>query len=89
MHAFTPYQRSKLLANRNVQDVSKKSVTYTPAFKIKAVHLYFDGVSPNQIFIDAGIPLSYFKDGYCRFNLKRWVQKFQTEGEESLKQDGT
>lgn len=88
MHSLTPHQRSKLLANRNVENVSEKSVFFTSAFKIRAVHQYFDGVSPDQIFLDAGIPVNYFKEKFCRFCLKRWVHKFRTKGEESLKEDG-
>jgi transposase len=88
MHALTPYQQSKLLANRNVLEVSEKSVTFTPAFKVKAVHQVIDGVSPDQIFLDAGIPIHYFREDYCRSCLKRWVQKFQAHGEDSLYEDG-
>lgn len=88
MHTLTPFQRSKLLANRNVLEVSEKSISFTPAFKIKAVHQYLDGVSPDQIFLKAGISISLFKDDYCRCCIKRWVHKFQAEGEESFKIDG-
>lgn len=88
MHALTPYQQSKLLANRNVLEVSEKSVSYIPDFKIKAVHQLMDGVSPDQIFLTAGIPIHFFKEDYCRYCLKRWVQKLQAEGEESLYEDG-
>ena len=88
MHAFTPYQRSKLLANRSVLEVTEKSVTFSSEFKLKAVHQYIDGTSPDQIFLNAGIPIHFFKEKYCRFCLKRWVQKYRTLGEESLKEDG-
>jgi transposase len=88
MHALTPYQQSKLLANRNVLEVSEKSVTYTSEFKIKAVHQYLDGTSPDQIFLDVGIPIDFFKEKYCRFCLKRWIKKYQTLGASSLKEDG-
>lgn len=87
MHAFTPKQRSRLLANRNVQAASEKTVTFTPDFKIKAVHLYKEGTSPDQIFEDAGIPLEYFQDDYCRSCIKRWLEKFNSEGEDSLRFD--
>ncbi len=87
MHSFTPKQRSKLLANRNVQAASEKSVTFTPEFKIKAVHFYQEGTSPDQIFEDAGIPLEYFEDDYCRSCIKRWLEKLKAEGEESLRMD--
>jgi transposase len=88
MHAFTPSQRSKLLANRNVLNVTEKSVSYTSDFKIKAVHECLAGVSPDQIFQDAGIPIIYFKKNYCKFCLKKWIYKFRTRGEDSLYKDG-
>lgn len=87
MSTFTPKQRSKLLANRSIKDVTEKTVSFTPTFKIKAVHQYRDGLSPNSIFEEAGIPLEYFKDDYCRNCLKKWVKKFDEGGEESLKED--
>lgn len=85
MHSFTPKQRSKLLANRNVHDVTDKTVTFIPDFKIKAVHQYLEGASPIKIFEDAGFPVEYFKDSYCKNCIKRWVKKFRTEGENSLR----
>lgn len=88
MHAFTPSQQSKLLSNRNVQKVSEKSVLFTMAFKIKAIHLYLAGTHPDQIFQDAGIPLSLFKPKYPRFCLKRWLEKYRINGEQSLREDG-
>ena len=87
MQSFTPKQRSKLLSNRNVQAATEKTVTFTPDFKIKAVHLYLEGISPDQIFEDAGIPLNYFQDDYCRLCIKRWVEKFNSDGEDSLRLD--
>lgn len=88
MHALKPSQQSQLLANRNVQNVSEKSVTYSFAFKLKAVRGYLDGALPNQIFLDSGIPIHFFKEDYARFCIKRWVRKFRMGGEEALKEDG-
>lgn len=87
MSTFTPKQRSKLLANRNVKEVTEKTVSFEPAFKIKAVHKYRDGISPDLIFEEAGIPLEYFKDDYCRNCVKKWVKKFNEGGEEGLHED--
>lgn len=87
MSTFTPKQRSKLLANRNIKDVTEKTVSFTPTFKIKAVHQYRNGISADLIFKEAGIPLEYFKDDYCRNCLKKWVKKYEEEGEESLHED--
>ena len=87
MHKFTPQQQSKLLANRNIQDVTEIRVSFTSDFKIKAVHQYFEGILPNTIFENAGIPIEYFKDDYCRLCLKKWIKKYKDEGEDGLKED--
>lgn len=87
MQTFTPQQRSKLLANRNVLGVSEKTISFTPDFKIKSVRQYLEGTSPDQIFKNAGLPLEYFKERYARNCLKKWVKKFKDEGEDSLRID--
>lgn len=87
MQSFSPKQRSKLLANRNVQDVTEKTISFLPEFKIKSVHQYLDGLSPDQIFENAGLPLDYFKEGFARNCIKRWLKKFKEEGEDSLRID--
>lgn len=87
MQTFTPQQRSKLLANRNVKDVSEKTISFTPDFKIKSVRQYLDGTSPDQIFKNAGLSLEFFKEGYARNSMKKWVKKFKNEGEDSLRID--
>lgn len=87
MQSFTPRQRSKLLANRNVQDVTEKTISFLPDFKIRSVRQYLDGVPPDQIFENAGFPLEFFKDDYFRQCIKRWLKKFNEEGEDSLRFD--
>lgn len=88
MHAFTPKQRSLLLANRSVLNVTEKSVTYTPDFKIKAVQQFLSGTAPDLIFHESKIPLEFFKEDYARSCLKRWVKKFEFGGEDALRDDG-
>ena len=87
MQSFTPKQRSKLLANRNVQDVTEKTISFLPEFKIKSVLQYLEGISPDQIFENAGFPLEFFKGDYFRQCIKRWVKKYKEEGEDSLRVD--
>lgn len=84
MHAFTSQQRSRLLANKNVHEITEKNLYFTPAFKLKAVKQYLAGKQPNQIFFEADIPIEYFKPHYCRCCIKKWFKKFKTEGEDSL-----
>lgn len=52
---FTPEQLQELLSSPYVAAVSRKSVSYTLAFKELFWQRYCDGVEPLQIFIDAGI----------------------------------
>lgn len=87
MHTFSPQQRSKLLANRNVKNVNDKTISFTSEFKIKAVNQYLSGSAADDIFTESGIPLDYFKAGYARYCLKKWVKKFKNEGEDSLRVD--
>ena len=56
VHAeFTPEQLQKLLDSPHVASVSRRSVSYTLAFKEMFWQRYCDGIAPIQIFIDAGI----------------------------------
>jgi transposase len=87
MHSFTPKQRFKLLNNRNVQDVTDKTISFVPEFKIKSVLQYLDGISPDQIFENAGFALEFFKEDYARQCIKRWLKKYKEEGENSLRTD--
>lgn len=85
MQSFTPKQRSKLLANRNVQDVTEKTISFLPEFKIKSVRQYLDGLPPDEIFENAGFPRELFKKDYFRQCIKRWLKKYKEEGEDSLR----
>lgn len=87
MRKLTSTQQAELLKNPNVQKITDSSVVYTPAFKIRATKSYLGGANPEQIFRDAGIPPEFFKNEYCRFCLKRWADKYKTEGPDSLKED--
>lgn len=87
MHALSEHQKSELLANPNVKEITDKSIVYTSAFKTKAVELYLAGQNPNKIFSNANIPIDYFKRDYCRCCIKRWVIKYKSDGKESLAED--
>lgn len=87
MNRFSAQQRVRILSNPNVQSLSESTISFKPAFKIKAVKQYLAGKSPIQIFMEADLPVEYFKDDYCRCCIKKWVKKYEAEGEESLKLD--
>jgi len=52
---FTPEQLKELLDSPHVSYVSRKSVSYTKAFKTHAWQRYCDGIDALQIFTDAGL----------------------------------
>jgi transposase-like protein len=53
---FTKVQIEELLKNKNVVRC-KKTIVYNKDFKIKAVKLYKQGLSPQEIFQQAGFDL--------------------------------
>jgi hypothetical protein len=84
MQELSDYQRKELLLNPNVEKITEKHVVFTSKFKIKAVELYFDGKSPNNIFEDAGIKTHYFKPKYSQLCIKKWKKKYLEQGKESF-----
>ena len=53
---FTTEQLKELLDSPYVLSVSKTNITFTKAFKLLFWQRYCDGITPFQIFDDAGIP---------------------------------
>lgn len=53
--SFTAEQLKELTDSPNVAYVSRKTVSYTKAFKDAAWKRYCDGIDPVQIFMDAGL----------------------------------
>ena len=78
----------KLQGNKWVERFTDSQIIYTYKFKIEAVESYLRGVSSEEIFKDAEIPLELLKKTYARDCLKRWVKKFHNQGIDSLKEDG-
>ncbi len=82
---FSQEQIKELLQNPNVGRCSSKSISYRKDFKIESVKKYREeGISPNQIFKDAGFNLDFVgRDipGYC---LHRWLKIFRTKGIKEL-----
>lgn len=76
-----------LQGNRWVERTTDSQIIYTYKFKLEAVESYLRGVSPEDIFRDAGIPLALLKTNYARGCLKRWVKQHKQEGIDALKQD--
>jgi len=89
---FTPEQLNELLSSPHISYVSRKSVSYTKAFKEQFWRRYCDGVDPKQIFEDAGLNtqiLSRVRINGLIKNLKHQREKGLpfTEGSESNSAD--
>ena len=55
---FTKEQINELLSNPNVVKCSNKAITYSKDFKLNAVSLYNKGLTPNEIFRQAGFNIN-------------------------------
>lgn len=89
MHQLSDYQRRKLIENPNVESITESHVHFKGEFKIWAVENYLKGIHPNELFIDAGIDLSFFEEKYAYSCLKRWKKKYMIDGKASLKVNST
>jgi hypothetical protein len=82
---FTQEQIKELLQNPNVEKCSEKSISYSKDFKIKAVDKYQkDGVSPNQIFTEAGFDLNLIGKEVPSDCLYCWLKIFRIKGIKEL-----
>lgn len=77
--------REDLTKNPNVLKVTQSNVAYTPKFKIHAIHKFLKGITPNQIFAEAGINITLFGTDYAKGCLKKWRKIYDELGEEGLK----
>lgn len=81
---FTKQQVKQLLSNKNVSGCSERSITYSKDFKIKAVKLYKQGLTPREIFRQAGFDLNAISRDQPKECLKRWNKIWGTKGEGGL-----
>ena len=77
---FTPEQIRELLSNANVSRCSERSVTYSKAFKVKAVSQYAAGSTSREIFEAAGFELKMIGRDMPKDTLKRWNKIHKTKG---------
>lgn len=78
---FTEYQINKLEKNPNIIHASDRSISYSPAFKLKAVQEYILGKTPSQIFIENGFDLEIIGKQQPKRSLQRWRKTFEQFGE--------
>jgi transposase-like protein len=85
---FAQDQMKELLNNPNVLRCSEKSITWHKDFKLTAVKLYQEGLSPSAIFTRAGFNLVLIGKNIPKWCLQRWRKTFQRKGEVGLMVDG-
>ena len=78
----------QLRNNPNVKRCSSKSITYAPAFKLRAIKQYYEeGLSPRQIFIKAGFDLEVLGKYKPKDCLKLWKSIYKAKGVTALASD--
>lgn len=87
MAKLSEKDRDSLQKNPNVLKVTDSNVTYTPIFKQKAVKLFKQGSSANEIFSDAGIDISLFGSKYAFKALDRWQKAVEKHGSKALQKE--
>ena len=78
--AFTKEEAEYLLKNGNIANCSERSITYSKDFKIKAVKLYEQGLTPGDIFRQAGIDLNLIGRKTPKDCLRRWNKVYRHKG---------
>lgn len=82
---FTLEELEALRANKNVLKCSEKAITYSKEFKLTAVMQYNEqGLSPREIFSQAGFDLKIISNERADDCLLRWKRVFKRKGAEGL-----
>lgn len=77
---FTESEIKELCANENVLRCSSKSITFKEEFKIKTIRQYQQGMTPQQIFIEANLNLNTIGRQTPKFCLVRWRKVYKKKG---------
>lgn len=85
---FTKEEMEQLMNNENIAGCSKRSITYGKDFKISAVNLYEQGLTPADIFKQAGMNLNVMGRKKPKECLRRWNKIYRNKGEKGLTADG-
>lgn len=82
---FSKEQIKTLLKNPNVEGCSGKSIKYSKDFKVAAIKKWQSGISPKQIFIQAGFDVYAIGKKKPKDCLLRWRRIFNEKSEKGLK----
>jgi transposase len=75
---------TKYEKNPNIKKVTGSNIQFTKEFKIKAIRAYQSGQSAVNIFLNAGIDISDFEEGYPRKSIDRWTRASEDYGVKNL-----
>ncbi|WMT28874.1 IS3 family transposase [Bacillus aerius] len=81
---YNEFQMKELEKNPNVLNVSERSISYSPKFKLKSVKDYQAGKTPSQIFLEQGFDLDMIGKQQPKTCLRRWRNTYERLGEEGF-----
>jgi transposase len=82
--SFSEHEMKQMERNPNVQNVTEKSITYAPAFKLAAIRAYEEGQTPMEIFLKAGFDVDVIGHKKPKQCLNRWRNAHIAHGETGL-----
>lgn len=85
---FTQEQIASLLKNKHIIRASERSITCRANFKLAAVKRYREGLSPSEVFREAGFNLALIGRKTPKRLLTMWRKKYNTKGARGLQKDG-
>lgn len=84
---FTKEQIEALSKNPNVAKCGERSISYGKEFSVRAVELYREGMSPVEIFLEAGFDTGVIGRKTPKECLSRWRRTYRTKGKNALLSD--
>jgi transposase-like protein len=84
---FNQEQRVVIENNSSVQKCSDTTITYTKEFKLKALKQYEEGISPTEIFREAGFEMQLIGAETPRRSIGRWREIYRIKGMGGIETD--
>lgn len=84
IRTFSKEEIRRVSGNKNVARCSERSITYKKEFKTRAVTLHEEGMTPQEIFRQAGFDLNAIGRSTPKECLKRWSKIVRKNGVQSL-----
>jgi hypothetical protein len=78
---FSKDIQDELKSLKCIKSCSSKSTSFTSEFKLESIKKYNEGMTPTQIFKEAGVPLQYFAKRFADGKLRDWKNLIIKHGE--------